>query len=169
MKTKQDLLDRMAALRACPGSTVWVTAQEGSALEIGLACDRPDWLIWLIGRIDPLAIADFARRCADRAKGYANASASAYANAAAVSAYANASASAYAAAFSAYANANAAYAAEAAEAANAAAYADRAAAYAFSAADRAARYAADATYAADADERQAQLTDLRAMWVGVCT
>ena len=143
MKTKQDLLDRMAALRACPGSTVWVKAQAGSALEIGLACDRPDWLIWLIGRIDPLAIADFARRCADRAKGYANASASAYANAAAVSAYANAAVSAD----------------RAANAAFSAAYAARAAAYAFSAAAR----AADAA----ADERQAQLTDLHAMWTEI--
>jgi len=122
MKTKQDLLNRMAALRACPGATVWATDQDGTALEIGLRSDRIDWLVWLIGRIDPLAIADFARRCADRAKRYANASVDA--NAAATSAYAAAAADA----------ADAAY--------------------------------ATAAYAA---ERQAQLTDLRVVWVGVCT
>ena len=105
MKTKQDLLDRMAALQACVCASEWVTAQEGSALEIGLRSDRVDWLVWFIGRIDPVAIADFARRCADRAKTYV-------------------------------------------------AYDDRAAA----------ANAADA-----ADERQAQLTDLRVVWVGVCT
>ena len=108
MKTKQDLLNRMSALAACYEATTWVTwatAQEGSALEIGLRSDRIDRLVWLIGRIDPVAIADFARRCADRAKTYV-------------------------------------------------AYDDRAAA----------ANAADA-----ADERQAQLTDLRVVWVGVCT
>ena len=154
MQTKQDLLDRMAALRACPEATVWATDQEGTALEIGLRSDRVDWLIWLIGRIDPVAIADFARRCADRAKGYASASASAYANAAAVSAYANAAVSADRAA-DASVDANAA----AANAAFSAAYAARAAAYAFSAAARAAD--------ADADERQAQLTDLHTMWTEI--
>jgi len=151
MKTKQDLLNRMSALAACYEATVWVTSQEGTALEIGLRSDRIDWLVWLIGRIDPVAIADFARRCTDRAKGYANASSSAYANAAEADAYA------------AYAANAAAYAAHAAHAAY------DAAAYAAAAADASARCAA--AYGADAAdaERQAQLTDLRVMWVGVCT
>lgn len=113
MKTKQDLLTKMAELRACAEATTWVSAQEGSALEIGLRTDRIDWLIWLIGRIDPVAIACFARRCADRAKTYD------------------------------------------------AHYARYAAHYA-----RYARYAADAAcYARYAAERDAQRTDLRAMWI----
>ena len=144
MKTKQDLLDRMAALTACYEATTWVTwvtAQEGSALEIGLRSNRSDWIVWLIGRIDPLAIADFARRCADRAKGYA----------ADRAANANANAAAYTA--------------------DRAAYADRAADRATNAdrADRAANAAANAAAYAYADERQAQFTDLRAVWVGFCT
>ena len=173
MKTKQDLLNRMAELAACCEATTWVTAQEGTALEIGLRSNRSDWLVWLIGWIDPLAIADFARRCADRAKGYAaDRAANANANAAR---YANddADSAAYAAAYTAD------------RAANANADAD-AAAYAAHAAYDAARYAADAAYdaayaaaaaacanaaayaaKADADERQAQLTDLRVMWTEI--
>ena len=183
MQTKQDLLTKMAALRACYEATTWVTwvtSQEGTALEIGLRSDRVDWLVWLIGQIDPVAIAGFARRCADRAKTYV-----AYAYAADRAANA-ANADADRAANAAYAFSAADRAARAANAdADRAAYADaERAAYAFSAADRAAAAcaaaayafsAADAdradrtAYAADADERQAQLTDLRAMWGGVCT
>ena len=148
MKTKQDLLNRMSALAACYEATTWVTwatAQEGSALEIGLRSDRIDWLVWLIGRIDPVAIADFARWCADRAMGYA-----------AFSAYA-----------SAYAFSADAYAAEAdadAEAyANAAAHAAHAAHAAYDAAAYAAAYGADAAAA----ERRTQLTDLHTMWTEI--
>jgi len=170
MKTKQDLLDRMAALAACYEATTWVKAQAGSALEIGLRSDRIDWLVWLIGRIDPVAIADFARRCADRAKGYAAyaARASAYA----FSAYANANAAdAYAAEAEADADAEA-YANAAAHAAHAAHAAYDAAAYAAAAADAAARCAAAryaAAYGADAAaaERRTQLTDLHTMWTEI--
>ena len=182
MKTKQDLLDRMSALAACYEATTWVTwatAQEGSALEIGLRSDRIDRLVWLIGRIDPVAIADFARRCADRAKTYVAAYAADRA-AAAYAAHAAAAAAAYAAKAAAYAAKAAAAKATKAAAAYAFSAADRAAdAYAAAAyaAERASAYAnaadADRAYraanAAYADERQAQLTDLRVMWAGVCT
>ena len=144
MKTKQDLLDRMSALAACCEATTWVTSQEGTALEIGLRSDRIDWFVWLIGRIDPLAIADFARRCADRAETYATAYADAARAAAAATAYADATAAA------AHAYADAVYAA---------AYAAARAAYA---AARAANAAAD-----DDAERRTQLTDLRALWIEI--
>lgn len=98
MKTKADLLTKMAELNACLGATAWATSQDGTALEIGLRCERIDWLIWLIGRIDPTAIAVFALLCADRAKAYANANANAAARYAA-----NAAADAAYAAYAAYA------------------------------------------------------------------
>ena len=143
--TKQDLLNRMSALNACYEATDWVTAQEGTALEIGLRSDRIDWLVWLIGRIDPVAIADFARRCTDRAEGYAAADRAAYAARVV-------RATAYAARAAAYAYADAAY--------YAAYYADRA----VEQVDRA--YAADADRAADA-ERRTQRTDLHALWIEI--
>jgi len=113
MKTKQDLLAQMTALRACTEATDWVTAQADdlTAHEIWLRCERIDWLIWLGGRLNPSVIAAFARRCADRAKkyAYAYADADAYADA-----YAARNADAYAAAAYAAARA-AARAADAAE------------------------------------------------------
>ena len=152
MQTKQDLLTKMAALRACYEATTWVTSQEGTALEIGLRSNRIDWFVWLIGRIDPVAIAGFARRCADRAETYANAAAfSAY------DASANAARAARAATY-AYAYAATAAADATANAANAAN------------ATNAARAAADAyAYAAAAydHERRTQLTDLHAMWTEI--
>ena len=30
-------------------------------------CDRPDWLLWLLGRLEAEGLPDFARWCADRA------------------------------------------------------------------------------------------------------
>jgi len=153
MKTKQDLLDRMSALAACCEATTWVTSQEGTALEIGLRSDRIDWFVWLIGRIDPLAIADFARRCADRAETYATAYADAARAAAAATAYADATAAA--------ATAYAFSAADADRADAAHAYADAVYAAAYAAA-RAANAAAD-----DDAERRTQLTDLRALWIEI--
>jgi hypothetical protein len=143
MKTKQDLLAQMTALRACTEATDWVTAQADdlTAHEIWLRCERIDWLIWLGGRLNPSAIAAFARRCADRAKKYAYADAYAARNADAYAAYAYA-AYAYADAYAAAADPVAAYAA----------------AYA------AAAYAAAAADAAHAVERAAQRADLHATW-----
>jgi hypothetical protein len=73
MKTKQDLLDIMGSFspKACADAYIWVDAEEGTAEEILLRLDRVDWLCWLLGRLDPHAMVDFARGCADRAIGYA--------------------------------------------------------------------------------------------------
>ena len=155
MKNKADLLAKMASLGAYPEVTDWVFSQgdDLSAAEIWARCERVYWLIWLVGRLNPHAIAAFAGRCALRAVGsryaayYASAAADAAAN------YADAAADA-AAAHAAHAAAHAAAGAGAGAAAAAAA-----ARYAVSAADAARYAAADA-----ASERSAQLADLRSMW-----
>jgi hypothetical protein len=143
INTKAELLQEMGRLGACKEATEWVTAGEGNADEIWQRCTDVSWLIWFAGRRNPTAIAAFADRCAERAKGYA--------------ANARADTAAWAAA-----NANAAYAAAYAAAtwAAAVAYADARASAAR--ADAAATWAAAAAAKANAaDERALQLADLR--------
>ena len=85
IKTKADLLEYMASLRACQEATDDVHSHvSDSAWEIWQACVRVDWLIWLGGRRNPRVVARFARMCADRAKSFANAANAAYAAANAV-------------------------------------------------------------------------------------
>jgi membrane protein involved in colicin uptake len=89
MKTKADLLAKMASLGSYPEVTDWVQSQGAdlSAAEIWARCERIDWLIWLGGRLHPHAIAAFAGRCAARAEGYAADAAASAAAAARASAY----------------------------------------------------------------------------------
>lgn len=64
MKTKQDLLRAMERMGACGTAIDYVKAHpSSSALVIGLACDRPAWLIWLLEkRLTKASRRLFARR-----------------------------------------------------------------------------------------------------------
>jgi hypothetical protein len=139
MRSKQDLLDRMGALKACLPAFDWVHTQEGSAEEILLRLDRVDWLCWLLGRVDPESAALFAEGCADRAKGYDGH---------------------YAARYAADARAAARYAADAR-------YTSRAVAAA-NAADYARAAAAVTTAAGEREELKTQLAELHELAKKVC-
>lgn len=153
--TKEELLAKMAAFGACEDATAYAKAYPSNdASVIWRECDRVDWLCWYIARVDRSFVAAFARRCAERAKGYA------YADVAAAAAEAAAHAAAY---YAAAANSHSAYSA----AANAAYYAASAASAAEAAAHAAHAAHADSdsdddadAYAAAAAEHKLQLADL---------
>ena len=66
---KSQYLKWLRAWDACTHSMEWVESRpETTARDILLACDRVDWLCWSVGRMAPTKIAEFARRCADRAR-----------------------------------------------------------------------------------------------------
>jgi hypothetical protein len=72
--TKADLLKLMTEgvgkyrELACEEATKYVREHASdSAKEIGLTCDRPDWLVWFLSRYAPESVKEFAFNCADRA------------------------------------------------------------------------------------------------------
>jgi len=185
--TKEELLSEMNTLGACREATRYVQNHPAAtAREIGLTCDRSDWLAWYLDRTDADCQA-FAFACADRAiRQYAPAALdraglshhaaalralapitnAATANGARVIVYAAATLAAADTAYAAtLAASDAAYAA-----ADAADAATRAADAAYAAAGTAATRAAYAAYVAAADaaaERATQLRDLHALWASV--
>ena len=66
-KTKQDLLEKMSELGACPPAMEYVLAQpdDMTAEQIWLGCSRVDWLVWFAARLTD--IRPFVYGCADRA------------------------------------------------------------------------------------------------------
>ena len=115
--TKAELLAVMRELGACPPAVAYVTAHSSDdAQAIWRECEDVNWLIWYAGRRAPKDIAEWARKCAERAKRHAatNANAATYAAAAAAAA---ANADAYATYAAASAHAASAHAASAYDAA----------------------------------------------------
>jgi hypothetical protein len=99
MKTKTELVAKMASLGACrPAETFALEHESNSAIEIFLSCDRSDWLCWLGGRLKPALAAEYAKLCASRAPDYNAKGAAAYAVEAAAYAHDYACTAAYSAA-----------------------------------------------------------------------